>query len=85
MSSEDYRDPSLSAGVRAELVLRQMTLEEKCDQLTAGWPWLLVRADGSDAEGAGEVLTRARVMSRVCRPTTRPGWPCWSAPSSDST
>lgn len=59
MSTENYRDSSLPAGVRAGLLLREMTLEEKCDQLTAAWPWSLVRADGSDAEGAEEFLKRA--------------------------
>jgi beta-glucosidase len=58
MSSEDYRDPGLPANVRVDLLLPEMTLDEKCDQLTAGWPWLLVRADGSDADGAEELLKR---------------------------
>ena len=59
MSTEDYRDAHLPAAARAELLLREMTVEEKCDQLTGGWPWLLVRADGSDANGADELLKRA--------------------------
>ena len=59
MPTDDYRDAHLPAATRADLLLRQMTPEEKCDQLTAGWPWLLVRADGSDAEGAADLLQRA--------------------------
>ena len=59
MSTQDYRDVHLPAAARAELLLREMTLEEKCDQLTGGWPWLLVRPDGSDADGAEELLKRA--------------------------
>ena len=59
MATEDYREVHLPAAARAELLLREMTLEEKCDQLTGGWPWLLVRPDGSDADGADELLKRA--------------------------
>ncbi|MDQ0957347.1 beta-glucosidase-like glycosyl hydrolase [Streptomyces sp. B4I13] len=59
MSTQDHRDAGLPANVRAELLLREMTLEEKVDQLSAEWPWNLVRADGSDAEGAEDVLKRA--------------------------
>jgi beta-glucosidase-like glycosyl hydrolase len=56
MSTQHHRDASLPAGVRADLLLREMTLEEKCHQLTAVLPWSLVRSDGSDAEDADEVL-----------------------------
>ncbi|MDW8803603.1 glycoside hydrolase family 3 N-terminal domain-containing protein [Streptomyces scabiei] len=59
MSTQDHRDAGLPADVRAELLLRAMTLEEKADQLSAVWPWCLVRADGSEAEGAREVIKRA--------------------------
>ncbi|MEU9348554.1 glycoside hydrolase family 3 N-terminal domain-containing protein [Streptomyces sp. NPDC048278] len=59
MSTEDYRDILLPNAARAELLLSEMTLEEKCDQLTAVWPWCLVRADGSEADGAEEVIKRA--------------------------
>jgi beta-glucosidase len=41
---------------RAELLLAEMTLPEKCHQLTARMAWSLVRPDGSDADSAGEVL-----------------------------
>ena len=58
MSTDDHRNVHLPADVRAESLLREMTPEEKCDQLTAGWPWLLVHADGSDADGAEELLKR---------------------------
>ncbi|MFD5128928.1 glycoside hydrolase family 3 N-terminal domain-containing protein [Streptomyces olindensis] len=59
MSPQDHRDASLPVGLRAELLLREMTLEEKCAQLSAGWPWFLVRPDGSEAEGAAEVIKTA--------------------------
>ncbi|MCZ0997502.1 glycoside hydrolase family 3 C-terminal domain-containing protein [Streptomyces mirabilis] len=59
MSPQDHRDASLPFGLRAELLLREMTLEEKCAQLTAGWPWFLVRPDGSEAEGAEEAIKTA--------------------------
>lgn len=59
MPTESFRDARLPATERADLLLREMTLQEKCDQLTGVWPWLLVRADGSDAEGAEAVLRRA--------------------------
>ncbi|MFG6201978.1 glycoside hydrolase family 3 N-terminal domain-containing protein [Nonomuraea sp. JJY05] len=51
----NHRDTRLTADARAELLLREMTLEEKCGQLTAVMPWSLVRADGSDAEGAADL------------------------------
>jgi beta-glucosidase len=57
MPSNDYRDTRLTAGDRADLLLREMTLDEKCHQLTAVMPWSLIRADGSDAADAAEVLT----------------------------
>jgi beta-glucosidase-like glycosyl hydrolase len=56
MSTEDYRDGHLSADIRADLLLQVMTISEKCHQLTAVFPWSLVRWDGSDAEMAEEVL-----------------------------
>ncbi|XVQ09388.1 glycoside hydrolase family 3 N-terminal domain-containing protein [Spirillospora sp. CA-255316] len=59
MSTESHHDAHLPAASRAELLLREMTIEEKCDQLTAVWPWALVRADGSDAAGAEQTLKRA--------------------------
>ncbi|MES5823091.1 glycoside hydrolase family 3 N-terminal domain-containing protein [Streptomyces sp. RG80] len=55
-STPEFRDARLSADVRAESLLREMTIEEKCAQLTCAWPWRLIDADGSDAEGADEFL-----------------------------
>ena len=52
MRTEDYRDAQLPAGDRADLLLRRMTLEEKCGQLTSTVPWRLIRGDGSDAARA---------------------------------
>ncbi|MEU6103692.1 glycoside hydrolase family 3 N-terminal domain-containing protein [Streptomyces flaveolus] len=59
MSIQDHHDATLPPHVRAELLLREMTLREKVDQLSAVWPWTLVRPDGSDAAGAEEVIKRA--------------------------
>jgi len=56
MPREDHRHPDLPADVRAESLLAQMTLEEKCAQLTSVMPWSLVRTDGSDAETAEQTL-----------------------------
>lgn len=56
MSTTDHRDARLPAAERASLLLREMTLEEKCYQLVSVMPWTLVRADGSDADDAEEWL-----------------------------
>ncbi|MFG2971125.1 glycoside hydrolase family 3 N-terminal domain-containing protein [Streptomyces sp. NPDC048288] len=55
-SSHSHRDVHLPADTRAALLLPEMTLEEKCAQLTAVWPWKLIDADGTQAEGADEFL-----------------------------
>ncbi|MDX3638157.1 glycoside hydrolase family 3 N-terminal domain-containing protein [Streptomyces sp. MB09-02B] len=52
MSSNDHRDVRLPAGERATLLLRELTVEEKCHQLVSVMPWTLVRADGSDSDEA---------------------------------
>jgi beta-glucosidase len=41
---------------RVELLLREMTLEEKCGQLGSVMPWSVIRADGSDADGVEDLL-----------------------------
>jgi beta-glucosidase len=51
-----WRDARLEPGHRAELLMREMTTAEKCHQLTARMPWALVKADGTDADGAEQVL-----------------------------
>ncbi|MEV4264027.1 glycoside hydrolase family 3 N-terminal domain-containing protein [Kribbella sp. NPDC049584] len=51
-----YLDASLAPDVRAELLLREMTLEEKCFQLTSVMPWAMVRADGSDTNSTDQNL-----------------------------
>ncbi|MDX2913198.1 glycoside hydrolase family 3 N-terminal domain-containing protein [Streptomyces griseiscabiei] len=55
-SARTHRDTELSADVRAGLLLREMTLEEKCGQLSGAWPWTFVDADGSDADGVDTLL-----------------------------
>ncbi|MET8977911.1 glycoside hydrolase family 3 N-terminal domain-containing protein [Streptomyces sp. NPDC004539] len=52
MSSNDHLDIRLPAGERATLLLRELTVEEKCHQLVSVMPWSLVRADGSDSDEA---------------------------------
>ncbi|OHV31071.1 beta-glucosidase [Parafrankia soli] len=54
--SPTWRDEHLEAGHRAELLLAEMTTAEKCHQLTARMAWSLVKADGTDADGAEDVL-----------------------------
>lgn len=45
-----WTDERLDPGVRAELLLRELTVEEKCHQLVARMPWSLVKPDGSEVE-----------------------------------
>src|SRR5206468_12580430 len=47
---------SLSADTRAEQLLGEMTLEEKCHQLTGVAAWALIDPDGSDSPQAEETL-----------------------------
>ncbi len=54
---DDYRNPQLPADVRADLLLAEMTPEEKCGQLTSVLPWSLVNGDGSDADDVEVLLT----------------------------
>jgi beta-glucosidase-like glycosyl hydrolase len=54
--SQSYRDAGLSPDTRTRLLLREMTLEEKCHQLVGVFPWSLVAPDGSDAAGAAARL-----------------------------
>jgi beta-glucosidase len=51
-----WMNEQLDPGHRAELLLAQLTIAEKCHQLTARMPWSVVNADGTDAAGAAEVL-----------------------------
>jgi beta-glucosidase len=51
-----WHDQQLEPARRAELLLAEMTTAEKCHQLTARMSWSLVKANGSDADGAEEVL-----------------------------
>lgn len=48
--NDDHRNADLPADVRAELLLREMTLEERCGQLTPAVPGHLIRPDGPDAD-----------------------------------
>lgn len=51
-----WRDEHLDPGWRADLLLREMTTAEKCHQLTSRMAWYLVKPDGTDADGAEDVL-----------------------------
>jgi hypothetical protein len=51
MSDHDYRDSRLAADIRADLLARQMTATETCNQLTAVPPWWPSRADGTGPAG----------------------------------
>jgi beta-glucosidase len=54
--ADGYRDPRLAPAVRADLLLAEMTLPEKCGQLFSVSPWTLVRADGSEPPDLEAVL-----------------------------
>ena len=51
-----WHDRLLEPSHRADLLLAEMTVAEKCHQLTSRMPWSLISADGSDAAGADDVL-----------------------------
>jgi beta-glucosidase len=59
MSQHHYREAGLPADVRADLLAHEMTVVEKCHQLTAVPAWWLARADGADPEGIGDLLEKA--------------------------
>jgi beta-glucosidase len=62
----DHRDPNLPAHVRTDLLLREMTIAEKCGQLSAVMPWSVVRGDGSDADRlVGEIQRRFVTRTRL--------------------
>lgn len=58
LPNEDHRNRDLPAGTRADLLLREMTVEEKCHQLTGVMPWAVVGPGGSDIAGTEAVLAR---------------------------
>ncbi|MFK0287547.1 glycoside hydrolase family 3 N-terminal domain-containing protein [Streptomyces sp. NPDC090499] len=51
-----HSDARLSPAERADLLLREMTLAEKCAQLVGVFPWSLIGPDCSDAAGAEDLL-----------------------------
>lgn len=51
-----YPSVDLSPGRRASALLDEMTLAEKCHQLTSVMPWTIVNADGSDRPDTGRIL-----------------------------
>jgi len=59
MSQQSHLDARLPADVRADLLARQMTVTEKCYQLTAVPPWWLSLADGTDPAGLDDLLSKA--------------------------
>jgi len=56
MPTAPYHDANLPSEVRADLLLQELTLEEKCHQLTSVMPWSVVRPDGSDPDSVEELL-----------------------------
>jgi beta-glucosidase-like glycosyl hydrolase len=56
---DEFRDPELPADVRADLLAQQMTVREKCWQLTAIVPWWLVNPDDSETKAAPDTLAKA--------------------------
>ena len=59
MRHQSHLDPTLPADVRADLLAREMTMPEKCYQLTAVPPWWLVAPDGGDPDGIDDMLAKA--------------------------
>jgi beta-glucosidase len=55
-TASTYRDEYLDPGHRAELLLAEMSIAEKCHQLTARMAWSMVKPDGTDAAEADDVL-----------------------------
>jgi beta-glucosidase len=53
--SIDHTSTHLPSTERAELLLEQLTLEEKCAQLVGIWPWTLVTPTGAPAPGWDEL------------------------------
>lgn len=58
-NSHPYRDTSLAPSARATSLVSEMTLREKCFQLTSIPPWAYVQADGSRSPSAAENVARA--------------------------
>ncbi|MFE5671653.1 glycoside hydrolase family 3 N-terminal domain-containing protein [Agromyces sp. NPDC056523] len=58
-SAEEHLDLALSPEERAELLLRRMTLREKCHQLVGVPPWSLVNPDLSEPADLEATLARA--------------------------
>ena len=50
MTRHDHLDHRLPLEVRADLLAREMTVVEKCNQLTAVPPWWLALGDGTDPD-----------------------------------
>lgn len=56
---DDYRNPRLASATRADLLVREMTLTEKCWQLTPVPPWWISLGDGTDPADLATVLAKA--------------------------
>ncbi|MFF1571383.1 glycoside hydrolase family 3 N-terminal domain-containing protein [Leifsonia sp. NPDC058292] len=54
-----HLDRRLAPEARAELLLQQMTLREKCFQLTSVPPWYLVAPNGGPSDGTADWLAKA--------------------------
>jgi hypothetical protein len=83
LTSEDHRNPDLPVGTRADLLLREMTVEEKCHQLTGVMPWAVVGPGGSDIAAPRPSSRAHRATSPNSSSTIRTGSPTWSVRSSN--
>lgn len=54
-----YRDPARSTNERVDALIAEMTLREKCWQLSCIPMWALIGPDGSDPDGLAETLDRS--------------------------
>ena len=61
MTRHDHLDHRLPLEVRADLLAREMTVVEKCNQLTAVPPWWLALGDGTDPDGTEDLLSEVGV------------------------
>ena len=52
-----YRDPQLAPAGRADLLIAEMTLAEKCGQLYSVSPWTLVHSDGTEPADLDDTLS----------------------------
>ncbi len=72
MTDQCYRDSTLAPSVRAELLLAEMTLEEKVAQLAGVWVFRLFEDNAFSPSRASEVLSAG--MGHIARPAGGSGY-----------